>query len=142
MAAVMEYSSGMPETCSGLAVFVNARGAFPTVPPLLVVCSPGAEGVRRPPFPTHRPGGVATTSFCDMNDTSPEAAAVLKAAILRCDPVERMRQALTHSDAMLELGLTRLRERYPDRSTLDLAEILRAQGFPHGDPALGDLSGR
>lgn len=59
-----------------------------------------------------------------MRDTAAEAARVARDAILRTDPIDRIRQALAHSEAVRELALARLRERHPDLSTLALVELL------------------
>lgn len=59
-----------------------------------------------------------------MMDTSPAAAALVRDAIGRRAPVDRMRDALAFSEAMREMALTRLRKRFPDRTTLELVELL------------------
>jgi hypothetical protein len=59
-----------------------------------------------------------------MHDTSEAAADVVRAAIRRTAPGERVRQMLAHSETMRALALARLRERHPDRSTLELVELL------------------
>jgi hypothetical protein len=62
-----------------------------------------------------------------MNDSSLQASAVVRAAIKRLDPVERLRQAFIHSEQMRELSLAQLRKRYPDHSTLQLVELMLGQ---------------
>jgi len=62
-----------------------------------------------------------------MRDTSTEAIAVVRATIRAIDPVDRLRAALAHSEAMRDLALARLRVRYPNRSTLELVELLLGQ---------------
>jgi hypothetical protein len=59
-----------------------------------------------------------------MHDTSPEAAAVVRAAVLSRPPAERLRQALQLSEQIRELSLTALRKKYPERSTLELIELM------------------
>ena len=59
-----------------------------------------------------------------MMDTSPTAAALVRRATGRRAPVDRMRDALAFSEAMREVALARLRLRFPDRSTLELVELL------------------
>lgn len=59
-----------------------------------------------------------------MHDTTREAASVVRAAIRRTDPAVRLREVLAHSEAMRDLALARLRARHPDRSTLELVELL------------------
>ncbi len=59
-----------------------------------------------------------------MNDTMPGAAAIVRAAILRAAPAERMREALLLSERMRALSLASLRTRHPDFTTLQLVELL------------------
>jgi hypothetical protein len=62
-----------------------------------------------------------------MNDTRPEAAAVVREAIRRTPPVERMRQVLELSEQIRTLSLETLRRRHPNLSTLQLVELLSGQ---------------
>lgn len=62
-----------------------------------------------------------------MDDTTAQAAAAARAGIRQTAPAVRMRQALAHSEAMRELALSRLRARYPERTTLALVEMLLGQ---------------
>lgn len=62
-----------------------------------------------------------------MNDTSPEAAAVVREAIRRTPPEERVRQVLALSEQMRTLSLTALRRRHPEHSTLQLVELLTGE---------------
>jgi hypothetical protein len=57
-------------------------------------------------------------------DTSPEAAEIVRQAILRTAPADRIRHAFELSEQIRELSLSRLRMRYPSYSTLQLVEIL------------------
>lgn len=59
-----------------------------------------------------------------MNDTAAAADAVVRAALLGRDPVERMRDALAHSETMRLLALSRLQERFPHLDTRQLVEKL------------------
>ena len=59
-----------------------------------------------------------------MHDTSPEAAAVVRAAILRRSPAVRLQQVLELSEQVRELSLAGLRKKYPERSTLELVELM------------------
>ena len=59
-----------------------------------------------------------------MHDTRTDAAAAVRAAIKQVAPIDRLREALVHSERMRELSVARLRARYPDRSTLELVELL------------------
>jgi hypothetical protein len=59
-----------------------------------------------------------------MRDTRNDAAAAVRAAIKQVAPIDRLREALVHSERMRELSVARLRARYPDRSTLELVELL------------------
>lgn len=71
-----------------------------------------------------------------MNDTRPEAAAVLRETILRTAPAERMRQALELSETVRALSLSGLRLRHPGFSTLQLVELL------YGKPLMTGVSRR
>jgi hypothetical protein len=62
-----------------------------------------------------------------MRDTTPEAQEAVRIATVRTAPVQRLRDALAFSETMRELSLARLRARHPDRSTLELVEILLNQ---------------
>jgi hypothetical protein len=66
-----------------------------------------------------------------VNDTRPEAADVLRAAILKTAPAERMRRALELSEQVRALSLLRLRQRYPEHTTLQLVEILTGESLAH-----------
>ena len=70
-----------------------------------------------------------------MRDTTNDAEAVVRAAILQTDPVTRMRNALRLSETLRELALRRLRARYPDRSTLQLVELLIGAPLIPAQPA-------
>jgi hypothetical protein len=59
-----------------------------------------------------------------MNDTSAEAARAVRDAIRGLDPVDRLRRALAHSETIRGIALSALRARYPDKSTLELVELL------------------
>jgi hypothetical protein len=59
-----------------------------------------------------------------MHDTRNDAAAAVRAAIKQVAPIDRLREALVHSERMRELSVARLRARYPERSTLELVELL------------------
>jgi len=62
-----------------------------------------------------------------MRDTSPEADAVVRAAIRRRPPVERMREALELSDALRALVLARLGRQHPADSPIALVERLTGE---------------
>ena len=68
-----------------------------------------------------------------MHDTSPDAARVVREAIRRRDPIERMREALAHSETMRALALSRLRARHPDLSAPALVELLRGKPDSPGE---------
>jgi hypothetical protein len=59
-----------------------------------------------------------------MQDTSADAALVMRDAIRRIAPAERMRRALDYSETMRALALAGLRARHPERTTLELVEML------------------
>jgi len=64
-----------------------------------------------------------------MHDTSPEAAAVARAAVRRRPPVQRMRDALELSEALRALALSRLRSLHPDDSPIALVERLTGESL-------------
>lgn len=59
-----------------------------------------------------------------MRDTTLEADAVVRAAVRRRSPVERMRDALALSDALRAVSLARLRREHPTDSPVALVERL------------------
>jgi hypothetical protein len=59
-----------------------------------------------------------------MRDTSPAAERARIEAIRRMDPVQRMRQALEFSEVVRQVALARLHERYPERTRLELVELM------------------
>jgi hypothetical protein len=65
-----------------------------------------------------------------MRDTSAEADRVVRDAVRRMNPIERMRQALALSESLRQLSLARLRAKYPERSTVELVELLLGQPLP------------
>jgi hypothetical protein len=67
-----------------------------------------------------------------MSDTSAEAAGIVQRAVLRRSPVDRIRDALVHSETMRELALARLRARHPERTTVELVEMLLGEPLPRG----------
>lgn len=64
-----------------------------------------------------------------MRDTSPEADAIVRAAIRRRPPVERMREALELSDSLRTLVLARLRRDHPADSPIALVERLTGESL-------------
>lgn len=76
------------------------------------------------------------SNFPSMDDTSAEAARVVRDAIRRTDPIDRMRQALSHSERMRGLALARLRARHPDLSTVALVEMLLGERLMRDDVGL------
>lgn len=75
------------------------------------------------PFGTSRQEHRRAT-FDDMHDTTAAAEQVQLAAIRSLEPVERLRQALELSESVRALALSRLREIHPDRTELELVELL------------------
>ena len=75
-----------------------------------------------------------------MNDTRPEAAAVVRAAIVNTPPAERIRQMLAMSEQLRDLSLIRLRTRYPGHSTLQLVEMLSGETLMSVRPYPGENS--
>jgi hypothetical protein len=64
-----------------------------------------------------------------MHDTSPEAAAVVRAAVHRRQPAQRMRDALELSETLRALALARLRSRHPGASPIALVERLTGESL-------------
>jgi hypothetical protein len=64
-----------------------------------------------------------------MHDTSPEAVAVVRAAVQRRPPVQRMRDALELSESLRALALARLRRQHPADSPIALAERLTGESL-------------
>jgi len=76
-----------------------------------------------------------------MRDTTREAEAVVRAAVRRRSPVERMRDALALSDALRAVSLARLRREYPADSPVALVERLTGdslQPVVRRGPRLGE----
>lgn len=64
-----------------------------------------------------------------MVDTSPEAEAVARAAILGRPPIERLRDALELSEMLRALALARLRRLHPEDSPITLVERLTGESL-------------
>jgi hypothetical protein len=59
-----------------------------------------------------------------MRDTTAAAEQVRIDAIRRTEPIQRLVQALELSESVRALSLSRLRELHPDRTELELIELL------------------
>jgi hypothetical protein len=77
----------------------------------------------------HSGWSPAIATLFNMRDTSPDAEQVMLDAIRRTAPVERMRRAFALSESMRELALARLRSRHPERSDLELVELLLGESL-------------
>ena len=64
-----------------------------------------------------------------MHDTSPEAAAVARAAVQRRLPAQRMRDALELSETLRALALSRLRSLHPGDAPIALVERLTGESL-------------
>ena len=64
-----------------------------------------------------------------MHDTSPEAAAVARAAVRRRPAVQRMRDARELSETLRTLAMARLRSLHPDDSPIALVERLTGESL-------------
>jgi len=64
-----------------------------------------------------------------MHDTSPEAAAIARAAVQRRPPTQRMRDALELSETLRWLALARLRRLHPGDSPIALVERLTGESL-------------
>ncbi len=62
-----------------------------------------------------------------MDDTRPEAAAVLRAIIARQTPAERLAAGIRLSEEVREVALAALRARHPDEPLLALIERLTGE---------------
>lgn len=76
-----------------------------------------------------------------MHDTSDAAEALVRSAILKQAPLDRLRATLALSESMRALSLAGLRRRFPDRTVLELVELLSGEslspGVRHGPRAEG-----
>ncbi len=59
-----------------------------------------------------------------MRDTTPAAERVQVDAIRRLAPIRRLAQALELSETVRAQAMARLRQRHPNRTDLELAELL------------------
>ena len=69
-----------------------------------------------------------------QSDTSLATEQVVLDAIRRTDPVQRMREALALSESMRAVALNRLRTRYPDRTLMQLVELMLGEPLCGGAP--------
>jgi hypothetical protein len=76
------------------------------------------------------PRCTARGSFHAMSDTTPEAAALVRRAIERQSPAQRVEAALALSESLRATSLATLRARFPERSTLELVALM--SGEPKG----------
>lgn len=68
-----------------------------------------------------------------MRDTSNAAESVVRDAMLSQAPLDRMRATFALSESMRAVSLAGLRQRYPERSVLELVELLAGESR---DPAV------
>jgi hypothetical protein len=64
-----------------------------------------------------------------MDDTTLAAEEVRLAAVRRLEPAERFRQAFEWSEAVRRLALAGLRARHPERTNVELIEMLVGSGL-------------
>ncbi len=62
-----------------------------------------------------------------MIDTLPEAEAILRVAIQRRAPIQRLRDALQLSDALRDVALAAMRRRFPDEPVVALVSRLTGE---------------
>jgi hypothetical protein len=74
------------------------------------------------------PHSSAVLAF-DMRDTTQEAADIVRAAMLRRTPMERMREALELSETLRALAMANLRRQHPADSPIELVERLTGQSM-------------
>jgi len=64
-----------------------------------------------------------------MHDTSVAAVQLVQEALRRQTPLERLRATLALSESMWAVSLSTLRRRYPDRSVIELVELLAGEAL-------------
>ena len=70
-----------------------------------------------------------------MRDTTPDAERVQLEAIRQMAPAERLRLAFELSESVRRVALAGLRARHPDRTDVELVEIMLGQPLvPAGSP--------
>ena len=83
-------------------------------------------------------GALWLVQLSRMHDTTPDAEQVRLEAIRRMGPAQRLAQALELSEFVRGLALTRLRELYPQRTDLELVELMLGERLvlprPNGPP--------
>lgn len=62
-------------------------------------------------------------------DTTPEAAAIVRRAIRQQTPAERVNAAVALSESLRAMSLATLRARFPERSTLQLVELITGESL-------------
>jgi hypothetical protein len=79
--------------------------------------------------------------YLSMRDTSDAADALVRRAILKQAPVDRLQSTLALSESMRAVSLAGLRGRFPDRTVLELVELLSGESLApsvrHGPRAAG-----
>lgn len=64
-----------------------------------------------------------------MDDTASLELSRIRDAVLHQPPVERLHAMLALSESMRAIGLAGLRARYPDRSTIELVELMAGESL-------------
>lgn len=64
-----------------------------------------------------------------MRDSSDAAEALVRSAILKQAPLDRLRATLALSESMRAVSLAGLRRRFPDRTVLQLVELLSGESL-------------
>lgn len=64
-----------------------------------------------------------------LHDTSPDAEDLVRDAIRRQSPAQRVDAALALSESVRAISLTSLRARFPDRSILELVAMITGESM-------------
>lgn len=67
--------------------------------------------------------------YLGMRDTSDAAEALVRRAILKQAPLDRLQSTLALSESMRAVSLAGLRRRFPDRTVLELVELLSGESL-------------
>jgi hypothetical protein len=67
--------------------------------------------------------------IAEMHDTTDTATALVRDAVLRHTPIERLRTTLALSESMRAVSLAGLRGRYPERTMLELVELITGESL-------------
>jgi len=69
------------------------------------------------------------TLFGMVDDTTPEAAAIVRHAIRQQTPAERVHAAIALSESVRAISLATLQARFPERTTLQLVALITGESM-------------